>query len=128
MFLHCLDSKGKDNMIADFLSRPQKKNIPLPLTLIIFDKPPPLIFMMTPSPPLIPFDVPTEAFNSHQMNYSFNMLLKYQSKIIQKYRDSCAFQPLGIHPKYPYSCLFLIESLLNFPQEVLHFLWYFCDL
>ena len=83
--------KGKDNAIADFLSRPQKQNTPLPLTLTVFDKPFPLIFMMTSSPPPIPFDVPPEAFNSYQRNYIFNMLLEYQFRIIQKYEDSCAF-------------------------------------
>ena len=84
---------GKDNIVADFLSQPQKQNIPLPLTLTIFDKPLPLIFMMTPSlsPPSVIFGVQPEAFNSHQRNYSFNMLLKYQSRIVQKYGDSYAF-------------------------------------
>ena len=115
-------------MIAYFLSRPQKQNTSLPLTLTIFDKSLPLIFMMTSSLPPIPFDVPLEALNSHKRNYPVNMLLEYQSRIIQKYGDSCVFQPLGIHPKYPYSCLFSVKSFLDFPQEVLDFLWYLCDL
>ena len=56
------------------------------------------------------------------------MLLEYQSRIIQQYGDSCTLQPLGVHSKYPFSCLFSINNLFHFSQEVLHFLWYFCDL
>ena len=116
--------KRKDNVIADFLSRPQKQNPPLAFT--VFDKSIPLLFMVSPIP--VPFDVPPKAFRSPQRNYSYNMLFKYQSRIIQQHGDSCTLQPLGVHPKYLFSCLFSIDDLFHFSQEVLHFLWYFCDL
>ena len=61
--------KGKDNVVADFLSQLQSLNNLL--TFSSFDNPLPPIFMMTPNSPHIPPpilktpDVPPEAFPFH---------------------------------------------------------------
>lgn len=74
-------------MIANFLSQPPRPDNSLIFSA--FDNPPSFIFMMasTSSNPSMLFDVPPVTFASHKWWSSFNMLLEYQSRLLQLYRD-----------------------------------------